>query len=293
MKKALLSSVLLILFANLFAQNKGNSVYKKRNNYGDNNINQVRNFSSTDTTLTIEVNVLLNQKADKFMLTLGVSQEGKTPKECIAAINARIENVISKLEKLGIKRDEIFVDFISQTRIYDYDLKEKQAEEKEKGFELKKNLIIRINKFDNIEKIVSEVSEYQIFDIVKVDYINDNIDGIYEKLLIEAKTIADKKRDSYLKKFNPKIIGEPLANDNFYYVFPKSQYQEYNAFESAEIENYSSSSYVKKVARKSKTFYYEGLEYSGFDKVINNADPEVGIQYVLSLSVKYNVSKSK
>jgi len=60
------------------------------------------------------------------------------------------------------------------------------------------------------------------------------------------------------------------------------------------LSNYSSGyQLVKKEERKAKTYFYEGINYSGFDKVINNANPEIGIQYILNLSVKYDLKKSK
>jgi hypothetical protein len=55
--------------------------------------------------------------------------------------------------------------------------------------------------------------------------------------------------------------------------------------------NNTTENYVKKLERKSKTFYYEGVDYSGFDKVINHANPTVGIQYIFNLSVKYKLKK--
>ncbi|HCC94677.1 MAG TPA: hypothetical protein DEQ26_10185 [Flavobacteriaceae bacterium] len=289
--KLILSTIFtLFTITILFSQIGGNQVYKNRNN-----INRfdksISNFSSTDSTVTINVNILLNQTADKYILTLGVNQNGKNPKECLAQINKRIDSFITNSKKIGIKKEDIYVDFITQTKIFDFEVKSNNVEQIENGFEIKKNIIIKVDKYENIEKLISEASVYQIYDVIKVDYLNDNTELIYENLLNEAKLILDKKKQNYFKIFNRKLIGQPRANDNFYYLFPKSQYQEYSAYESSELDNYPSS-IIKKIARKNKTFYFEGIDYSGFDKVINNSNPTVAIQYILNLTVVYDIEKN-
>jgi len=79
----------------------------------------------------------------------------------------------------------------------------------------------------------------------------------------------------------------------FMRLIQKNQYQEYSAFESSEISSYNSNNHIKKLERKSKTFYYEGVDYSIFDKVLNQENPEIGIQYILNLIVTYDVKKNK
>lgn len=289
MKTLLINLFCLFCFANCFAQISGNQTYRQ-NDYENNKGSQ--NFFSTDSTLNITVKVLLNQNADKFVLTIGVNQEGKTTKDCMTKINERIENLRLKLLTIGIKNENIYVDFISQTKIYDFTMKSNQAEQFEKGFETKKNIIISTQNLNDIEKIITEAAEFEIFDVIKVDYSNDNIESIYNQLFDEAFSLIERKKNKYFTLFKPKIIGEPRANDHFYVTFPKDSYKEYTAYETAEVSKYSSN-YTKKTAKKSSTFYYEGMDYSGFDKVINQAQTEVGIQYMLTLSLTYTLQKTK
>jgi hypothetical protein len=42
-------------------------------------------------------------------------------------------------------------------------------------------------------------------------------------------------------------------------------------------------------ARKSRTFYYNGLEGNGFDAVINPAPTEPQAQFTLHLKLKYEI----
>ena len=41
--------------------------------------------------------------------------------------------------------------------------------------------------------------------------------------------------------------------------------------------------------RKSKTFYYDKMNYSGFDKVINPSYTRIPIQFVLDVQMKYSL----
>ncbi|MBO9693660.1 SIMPL domain-containing protein [Chryseobacterium sp.] len=283
------------------AQVGGNQIYRDKNNY-DNSLsknlpefNNTNSYFATDSTLVVNVKVLMNKNADRYKLTLGLNEEAETPKIAIENINRRINGFIKRLSSMGVKSDDIFVDFISQTKIYDYNInKDSQTVvQKMEGFETKKNVIITVNKHSMIEKLISEASDFQIYDVIKVDYINSDIDHIQEDLLKEAYKVFEKKKENYFNLFKKEIIGSPTATSGFTYIFPKSQYQNYTAYESAYVTYQSDSRYIKKEERKSKTFYYDGTDYTGFDKVIHNADPEVGIQYIMNLNVKYDLKKNK
>lgn len=288
-------------FLNTKAQVGGNQIYRNPNQY-DRPVKVFtetnNNYYTTDSTLVINVKVLMNQTADKYKIILGVNEEALTPKKSIEGINQRINGFIKKISSLGIKENNVFVDFISQTKIYDYDIDSNQntVTQKNKGFETKKNIIITVDKYPLIEKIIYEASDFKIYDVIKVDYMNADIDKIQENLLKEAYAVLDKKKDNYFNLFKKDIIGSPTANSGFSYIFPKSQYQNYSAFESSDVSYMSNrydASYIRKEERKAKTYYYEGTDYSGFDKVINESNPEVGIQYILSLTVKYDLKKNK
>ncbi|MBN2572340.1 MAG: SIMPL domain-containing protein [Ignavibacteriales bacterium] len=275
----------------LFSQISGNQNYS--GNYNS-SIQSKANYSTTDSTLSIVIKVLLNQTADRYVLAIAVSQENESSKDCNSKINERINGFISKIYNLGIKDEDLYVDFIGQTKLYDYTVEDNKAEQYESGFEIKKNIIITTINLQNIDKIIEIASEFEIYDVIKVDYINDDIESIYNNLFDEAMKIVEKRKDNYVKTFNRKVTGNPRAFDNFYYVFPKSQYKQYKAYESSEVDNFSKKeNYLKKIARKNTTFYYDGIDYSSFDKIINNAKPEIGIQYVLTLTVVYDIEKNK
>ena len=297
-KLKLIIALLLLNVLSVSAQISGNQVYGK-NNYNGNNYNQETlpnnsKVSINDNVLSVSVKILLNKKADGFVMTLGLNEEDETVAGCSKKITARITGFIEKMKSLGVKKENVYIDFISQTKIYDFEVNGMNSEQIEKGFEIKKNIIVSTSNVTSLEKIIALASDFEIHDVIKVEYYNNETDVIHNSLFDEALVLAEAKKIRYMKAFGKRIIGTPTATEEFATVFPKTQYNTYQAFETAEIQtNYNNRSpYLKKIARKNKTFYYDGISSAGFDKVINPNQTEVGIQYVLTLTMTYKIDTS-
>lgn len=286
-KSAFIFVFILPFFAN--AQISGNSAYKKGESGA---YSSYRNIIATDSTVVFNINVLLNKNADFYKITLGVSEEANTLPIAIQGINKRIDG-FSKSVSHWVEKKNIFVDFITQNRVLGYDIdKEKQtAKQKITGFEVKKNIIITLKNQEDIEKIILKATDFQIYDVIKVDYIDEDLGGIQSLLEKEAYGILEKKKADYFQRNKREVIGSPIVTTDFNYIFPSQQYENYIVSESSSID--VSSRYDKEYLRKENTFYYQGIHYSGFDKVLNATNPEVGTQYVLHLEAKFNVKKIK
>ena len=268
----------------------GNVVYRDNDYSKQNNIG----FNLSDNSISFKVNIMMNKRADYYSISLGLNQEENTVTECNSIINKRISDFTQKLHKIGIKEKDIYVDFITQTKVYDFSTEAGKAVQFEKGFEIKKNIIITTSSLKNIDTIIETASLYKIYDVIKIDYLADDTSGLYNSLLDEALKIASDKKDKYLASLNKKSVGNPTASGELMAYTPESQYKNYTAYESSEIESYygSSNAIAKKLARKNNTFYYDGISQSGMDKVINVNSPEVGIQYVLTLNITYKIDTS-
>ena len=297
-KLKLIIALVLLNFLSVSAQISGNQVYGK-NNYNGDNYNQESlpnnsKVSINDNILSVSVKILLNKKADGFVITLGLNEEDETVAGCSKKITTRITGFIEKMKLVGVKKENVYIDFISQTKIYDFNVTGENAQQVEKGFEIKKNIIITTSNVNSLEKIIALASDFEIHDVIKVEYYNNETDAIHNSLFDEALVLAEAKKIRYMKAFGKRIIGTPTATEEFATVFPKTQYKMYQAFESAEIEtNYNNrNSYLKKIARKNKTFYYDGISNAGFDKVINPNQTEVGIQYVMTITMHYKIDTS-
>lgn len=297
-KWKLIIALLLLNVLSVSAQISGNQVYGK-NNYNGNNYNQESlpnnsKVSINDNVLSVSVKILLNKKADGFVMTLGLNEEDETVAGCSKKITARITGFIEKMKSLGVKKENVYIDFISQTKIYDFEVNGMNSEQIEKGFEIKKNIIVSTSNVTSLEKIIALASDFEIHDVIKVEYYNNETDAIHNSLFDEALVLAEAKKIRYMKAFGKRIIGTPTATEEFATVFPKTQYNTYQAFETAEIQtNYNNRSpYLKKIAGKNKTFYYDGISSAGFDKVINPNQTEVGIQYVMTITMHYKIDTS-
>ena len=297
-KLKLIIALLLLNVLSVSAQISGNQVYGK-NNYNGNNYNQEllpnnSKVSINDNVLSVSVKILLNKKADGFVMTLGLNEEDETVAGCSKKITARITGFIERMKSLGVKKENVYIDFISQTKIYDFEVNGMNSEQIEKGFEIKKNIIVSTSNVTSLEKIIALASDFEIHDVIKVEYYNNETDAIHNSLFDEALVLAEAKKIRYMKAFGKRIIGTPTATEEFATVFPKTQYNTYQAFETAEIQtNYNNRSpYLKKIARKNKTFYYDGISSAGFDKVINPNQTEVGIQYVMTITMHYKIDTS-
>lgn len=289
---------LLLTFSVSQAQISGNQIYGDNsysgNNYNQSNLPNNAVVSINDNHLTVTVKLLQNKKADGFVITLGLNEEDETVSGCSKKINVRIDGFLDKMKTLGIKKENVYIDFISQTKIYDFEVSGLNSEQVDKGFEIKKNIIITTSNVNSLEKLIALASNFEIHDVIKVDYFNSDTNAIHNALFDEALVLAEAKKIRYMKSFGKRIVGTPNATEEFATVFPETQYKTYQAFETAEIEtNYNNRSpYLKKIARKNKTFYYDGISSAGFDKVINPNQTEVGIQYVLTLTMTYKIDTS-
>ena len=173
-KLKLIIALLLLNVLSVSAQISGNQVYGK-NNYNGNNYNQEllpnnSKVSINDNVLSVSVKILLNKKADGFVMTLGLNEEDETVAGCSKKITTRITGFIEKMKSLGVKKENVYIDFISQTKIYDFEVNGMNSEQIEKGFEIKKNIIVSTSNVNSLEKIIALASDFENQKKIKVEY---------------------------------------------------------------------------------------------------------------------------
>ncbi len=290
--KILIIIISLMIFSNLNAQIGGNQVYENKSiNYNRNAV-ETKSIYSTDSTLFVTSKVFLNKSAEFYIITVGVNSIAKTVIEANQITNRKIENVIDKIKKLGITKGDIYIDFISETKMYDHTITDREIIEYFDGFSIRKNLIIKTSKLSDIDKIVDYCSEQEIYDIVKVDYRSEDLEKINKELFDEALNISKTKIKRFSDNSSIQLSDNyRIVSESFKIYFPKSLYKQYNeAFETSAV--YSSGYQIKKEVRKERTFYYDGIETEiGVDKIIDKISPIVGIQYVMELVIKYDLKK--
>ncbi len=274
-----------------FAQNSGRA-------RAEQNERTKRHFTKeelppTATSTYVEANVLMNVIADEFVAVFGVAQEGESVAECNQKMDTSVKQFTDELKMIGIADNARFVDFIAQNKIYGFEVTGEIAREKLVGFELKKNVSIHYKDKSLIDKLVVAASRAQIFDLIKVDYVVAQRDAIDDKLMEEASKIIKRKVSRYEKLLDIKLQppAQIIAEKTSVY-HPTEMYDSYAAFESEHVNVPANRDRLTtQTARKSRTFFFNGLTGDGFDVVLNPVMIEPVVQFTLYLKVKYEVKQ--
>jgi uncharacterized protein YggE len=249
----------------------------------------------TGTMTFLEANVLMNVKADEYVAVFAVSADGEIVAECSRKLDETLKTFIGDINALGIAGDDVFVDFIAQNKTYGFAVEGDIAKEKLVGFELKKNVSIHYTDRTLLGKLTAAAVRSQIFDLVKVDYIVKDLSKIQDKLAEAAARVLDQKKTRYGRLLGIKLVPPmQIYADRSAIHYPTELYDSYTAAESEAIQTTSfQQKYTVQHARKSRTFYYNGLDADGFDDVINPVITEPVVQFTLYLKVKYEVEQAK
>jgi len=234
----------------------------------------------------VEANVLLNMKADAYIAVFGVVQEAPTSAESNAKTDAAISGFTKDLDGIGIKRSDIFIDFITQNKVYDYTANGNTVTEKFSGFETKKNVAVRYRDRELLDKILSAAARSSIFDLIEVNYTVNDINSVHGRLYDEAVKVIKQKETSYANSFGIKLSPTNLANEKYDAFYPGELYSNYQAFEAGNTYGDYNNRVVQ--ARKTRTFFYEPLNSSDFDSVINQMGIEPMVQFTLYLRMQYD-----
>ena len=247
----------------------------------------------TSTTSFIEANVLLNEKAAEYVVTFGLVAEGKTVEECSQRMENTVKEIRDGLRKLAVADQDVFVDYITQTKIYGYEITENLAEEKLVGFELKKNLSIHYTDHSQLDRFVGVAAKSGVHDLIKVDYLLKDLPAIQDRLMDEAAKVIKRKAARYESLLGTKVRPSPqIYAERYATYFPSKQYDSYTAFGAEGIASGGEpnrQTHTIKSARKTRTFYFNGLDANGFDAVINPVILEPVVQVTLYLKVKYEI----
>jgi uncharacterized protein YggE len=294
MKKAfLLLGLLFFVNSICFAQESGNQIYgnqgyqqnKRTPMFGEGNL-----MSNGNGNFQIEASVLLNLKPDSFVAVFGVAQEAKTADDSNNKVNQQVDDFLKNLSSLTITKNDVYVDFITQNKIYDFEIKGDVAEQYLSGFETKKTVAVKYKTRDSFEKILAAATKAQIFDLIKVDYIVSDFDAVKEKLFDEATKVVKQKEARYKNAFDMTMKSVGLAIEKYDAFYPAERYQGYQAFESGAAKTTDYRNIRTTVTlRKSSTFFYEPLNGNKFDKVINPIGIEPTVQFTVYLQVQYRL----
>jgi len=228
----------------------------------------------------IEAYVLLNSAPDEFVAVFGVAQEGPTAAQSNNKVNTQLDQFLKAIAKLGIARGDTFVDLITQNRVYSFVPSADNSsiiQEKLTGFETKKTIAVRYKDRALLEKLLAEAAAVSIFDLIKVDYVINDMTKIRNRLFDEASRIIKQKEETYARALGIKLRRDAIYQEKYDTLYPAELYETYKAFESGTVDtNYDSRTRVVH-ERKSSTSYLEPLDRSAFDSVLT----PIGIEPVV------------
>jgi uncharacterized protein YggE len=274
-----------------FCQTMGNAnISGFASNYG---FNSSKTVALGDSAFMVEARVLYNANATYYVAHFALAQEGETVISCNEAISKRINGFINEVTKNDIKKEDCIIDFVSQTKVYEHVIEDDIAIEKIKGFVVKKNVIITINDKDQINELINIASNYEIYDLVKVDYKTKDLEQIKNEMWQAALKQINSKKERYIALTNIKTTNSSIIiSEEFRAIQPGQLYAKYSAFESTNVVNYGySKSKIERVdAVKMSTSFYQPLDESDFDQMINNNSTEPHLQYTFTIRVKYFVA---
>lgn len=297
---ALILTTLALAGGYAFAQTSGNIGYGQNGSKvrAEQNERSQRTLSAqdlppTDVSMFVDADVLMNVKADEYVAVFGISHEGATVQEAGEKMSANIAEFTKALKVLHVRDSDIYVDFITQPKIYGYELTESSAKEKLAGFELKKTVSIHYSDRDLIDKLVVAAANAQIYDLIKVDYVVKDIGAVQDKLRTEAAAVVKQKLASYEKLLGIKAIPSiEVYADRTATYYPTQMYDAYTAAESESLTRPPNlAKYTVLRARKGQTLFFNALDGNGFDKIINPVVIEPVVQFTLYLKVKYDVAR--
>jgi uncharacterized protein YggE len=247
----------------------------------------------TDTCSFVEAAVLMNVKADEFVAVFSVAREGATPADCAKKMDETVTTFTNAMKPLGIREADTFVDYVTQTKIYGYQIEGELAREKLVGFELTKNVSVRYKDHALIDRLVDAAARSDIFDLVKVDYHVSDPRAVRGRLAEAAAAVIKRKRAEYEALLGVKLKppGQVYADRSATH-YPSRQYDAYSAFSAENMSApFDRQKYAVQSMRKSHTFFFNGLDGGEFDEVISPVVLEPVVQFTLYLKVKYQVEQ--
>lgn len=255
-----------------------------------------KSYYLNDTTMMVSAQVLLNVPADAYTAVFALVQVGQDLPTADNLMAARIENFKRELAKLGIPAENVFVDMIAIEPKFETTVEKrlfsKNAVETPAGFELAKNVHVMFSTEDLLGKIVSAAVAAEIYDLVKVDYFVNDLEGHYSKMRKDCvKLIMDKKAAYSQLGVDFDTTYTVVVEDDFASYYPIDRYMDYLAYSRTSLDALRGKTVAS--AERNRTQFYHKLSYNGYDKVGNASVLIPPIQLTYSMQAKYVLRRNR
>ena len=299
MKKSLgiLSALFFMVSAN--AQIKiGNYRYDELRNWNSNVARDVQIINSTmaqvrnNQELVIDVKVLYNAKPTHYAAVFHVRQVSRTASEANKLIMERINGFMSSLKTKKLNNKNVIIDHITQVPIYglekDKKLFNKTMNEVPIGFEIQKNLIVPFAEYNDLNNVVLEGSNFEIYDLIKVDHFTLSTQQIMDSMRLAASKHISRLTTAYSKLGVRLDTMKPMFAESNKTIYPISRYQEYKPMSRVGYDKLlpvTSTVYIE--SSSAKSLYYNPLSHDGFQVVLHPDVMIPAVQHTLQLQLKF------
>lgn len=294
MKKSLALGLLLFAF-NLSAQVTGNLQFRSNSNTNGNNpptkAQTPYAVFSTDNSILVDINAIINVEADSYVAVFNVSQTAPTIEEVQRLTQQRIDAVQKEMASInGI--EQIFVDMLSLVPVYELEVEKKifsknTYDELPAGFELQKNIHIRYQDPEVLDKLVLICGSQEIYDLVKVDYYVADFQLYYDTLRSACYEFLDQRLEEYQAKGMQMDTSRIFITENSDYSQPAERYLDYSAFITNTFQGKNQNSKLVHRQRKKVTQYYQPITYKGYDIVLHPEIVQPVLQFTFNMKAKY------
>jgi uncharacterized protein YggE len=239
--------------------------------------------------LVLEVNAMMNMKADSYLAIFHVTQLGQSAEEADSLMNERIDGVLRRVMEHGIKEKDVFTDMLSFIPVYELEatrkLFSKTYQEVPAGFEIQKNIHIRFTDARVLDKLVTAAAKEEIYDLVKVDFFVAQQSACYDTLRMFATKLLQQKLANFEKLGLKVEESHRLAAEKNGAYFPLDRYTTYQSRTQSSLNSRRKGQLVTDI-RKSNTHFYNKVPYGNFDIVLHAEITEPPVQYTYNLTLQ-------
>jgi len=256
--------------------------------YSGNNVGGIQQYVK-DNEMIFEIRSIMNVEASKYLVEFNLTQVGEDASVTNNLMNTRLDSFISKLIKLGVPQQEVYVDMIYLVPTFKFNVSEKlfskTYNEVPTGFEMQKNVHIVFDDINLVDDMVTIAAECEIYDLVKLDFFVSNTSDVYDSLQNLSVDYLNRKTSVY-EKLGVKLKDKsPTIRESSRAIYPETQYNDYDAFVTQSLDAVKRKTVT--TIRKPKTVAYDQIAYNEFDIVVNPTILKPMVQYVYTLQVKY------
>lgn len=298
MKKIFFALVLSACFINTYAQVSGNVNYAAEGNYNYNNNTNTTAYTNLPNAqiipnsryVILDVQILSNQKANAYIAIFNLTQMGPNAAETNKLLTDRYNGFAQEIQNVGVPKSDIYLDMVSFVPVFEYEkekkLFSKTYNEVPKGFQMQQNIHVKYTDANMLGKIIAVATKYEIYDLVRVDYIVENQEAVYVEMREKAVAHLNKEIELYAEKMGVELeSGYRTIAEDKKVVFPNNRYSSYAAFSNVSLGGVPEKGKVLDMY-KPQTQYYDRMPYDDFDIIINPVVVEPAVQFMYDMKVQ-------